>query len=320
MSLLRQNEGKYISGQEIADEIFVTRAAVWKAIRSLQEMGYNIEAVTNKGYRLSVELDEINAGSLADLLDSSDTKVMCFDEVTSTNDVCLQHAHDYNRLLVVTNRQSNGRGRRGREFYSPQDTGLYMSLLTKPGKRDSNSGFTAITAVAVATAIDEIAFGNNKMTQIKWVNDIFLDGKKVAGILCEMHMSLEDEADSMLITGIGINVYRPLKGFPKEIKDTAGTLQDGPMCRDLRLREKICAAIVNRLDYYMAHRDEALEIYRSKSMLIGHYVKINSYSQDVYADRYARVVDITENYHLKVSYDDGTERELSSGEVSVVKY
>lgn len=320
LSQLRQNEGKYISGQEIADEIFVTRASVWKAIRSLQDAGYNIEAVTNKGYRLLMEVDEIEEGSLTVLLENKDTMVRCYDEVTSTNDVCVNSAQDYNRLLVVANKQSKGRGRRGREFYSPLDTGLYMSLLTRPAKGESNSGLTAITAVAVATAIDEVAFGDSEQTQIKWVNDIFVNDKKVAGILCEMHMSLEDEADSFLVTGVGINVYTPKDGFPGDIKRTAGALQDGPLCRDTRLREKLAAAIVNRLDYYLKNREEALQIYRSKSMLTGHYVKINSYAHDDYSEKYAKVEEITDEYHLMVSYDDGTVRELSNGEVSVVKY
>lgn len=326
-NLLEENEGRYLSGQEIADSIFVTRACVWKNIKALQDEGMQIDAVTNKGYRLRNKTRRINSNKLERMLSNLglEIKVIYYEEVTSTNDVLKDLARENvsrQNILVIADSQSCGRGRRGRSFYSPKDTGLYMSLLLYPdGKLNSAVSLTAIAAVAVAMTIDEVAYEGNDKTSIKWVNDIFVDDRKVSGILTEGYTSYEDEYDNYVIIGIGLNIYNPVDDFPKEIKKTAGCIMQNISGSDVDVKENLVTGIVNRLFNYYAGGEilmkECLEIYRRKSFLIGNYIKINSFCDD---NSYAFVTGISDDYRLQVRYDDGKEEELSSGEVSVVKY
>ncbi len=326
LQLLKDNSGTYLSGQDIADSIYVTRACVWKAIKSLQEEGYKIDAVTNRGYRLMQQLDVIDADVIGDGLKENgiDIPVFYFDEVGSTNDACQDFARKIGKsCLVIANTQTNGRGRRGRSFYSPQDTGLYFSLLIYPDQKlERITDFTAYAAVATATSIDNVVFGGTDTTKIKWVNDIFLHDKKVAGILAEAHTSLEDTDDTHVIIGIGINVFSPRNSFPKEIRQTAGSvisLGDGAENQNVRNR-LVIQTISSLYKFYMGNGEQkctCLDIYRKKSFLVGSYVKINNYTKE---SEYAFVTGISDDYKLQVRYDDEVTDELSSGEVSVVKY
>lgn len=310
-----------MSGQDMASALFVTRAAVWKAIKALQEAGYAIDAVTNKGYRLRQMPDIIDEAQLqASLMEAGlPLTVYHYHEVTSTNDTALELVKQQHRpVLVLADAQSKGRGRRGRAFYSPENTGLYMSLAfgTEKSVREFRH-VTALAALATAQAVDDVAFDGADTTQIKWVNDIFLNGAKVAGILTECHETLEDN-ETYIVIGIGLNVYAPENGFPKDLKTIAGAVFSGGNRKDGDVRSQICQAILRYLYDFMEHgAADCLSAYRRKSFVIGSYVKINLF-QGSY--RYAFVDGINDDYELLVTYDDGRKGTLCTGEVSVVKY
>ena len=190
--LLEEKKGSAVSGQEIAEALSVSRSAVWKAINALKEEGHQIEAVPNKGYTLKKMSDVLSFEGiyphLNDEFKDIDLKVM--GEVTSTNLLARESTLENGRpLVIIANSQTKGRGRKGRDFFSPPDTGIYMSFLLEPAKRFEETIRTTIAAaVAVKNALSKFT---TKNVQIKWVNDIFADNKKVCGILTEAVTDLE---------------------------------------------------------------------------------------------------------------------------------
>lgn len=327
LDLLNKSNGTFMSGQEIADSIYVTRAAVWKAIKALQNDGYNIEAVTNKGYRIKKRVDSIDALYIQKAVQKkwNKTKVLHFNEIDSTNDEAKRQAENVkNDLVIVADYQTKGRGRRGREFFSPKDSGLYFSVLLHSDNIHSVEGITAIAAVSLAKAIDNIVFDGKDISKIKWVNDIFYQDRKVAGILSEAYNCIEDEESSYIIIGFGINVFEPEDGFPASIKKTAGFLIDNSSAgmylnKNSNIRSQLAAETLNNLLSYSNDKALSLKIYRDKSCLIGNYVKINSFSKKNNKG-YAKVTGINSKYHLLIEYENGLKDELKSGEVSVIKY
>jgi BirA family biotin operon repressor/biotin-[acetyl-CoA-carboxylase] ligase len=192
-----------------------------------------IDSVTNRGYCLSHGSDILSEAVLRGYLhDCPPLELDVFDTVDSTNTVCLKRASggDRRTYAAVAGGQTRGRGRRGRSFFSPDGTGLYMSILLRPSglSADEAVKFTTIAAVAVSEAIEAVAC---KTASIKWVNDIYVSGRKACGILTEASFNPEDGTLDYAVVGIGINVYEPQGGFPEEIKDRAGALA-GPVNRN----------------------------------------------------------------------------------------
>lgn len=204
IELLDFNRGAYLSGEEIAAMLNVTRASVWKAVKSLQKEGYEISAVTNKGYCLSEYTDILSLPGISKYL-STEAGELCIEvhkKVDSTNTMMRQRAVSGSAegCVIIAGEQTNGRGRFGRSFYSPSDTGIYMSLLLRPTLTTDNSVLiTTSAAVAVCEAIEKIL---SKTPQIKWVNDIYIDGKKVCGILTEASLGLESGMLEYVVLGI----------------------------------------------------------------------------------------------------------------------
>lgn len=314
----------FLSGQQLADTLEVSRTAVWKAIRSLKEDGFDIAAVTNRGYRLitaplppDTEAVERQFRALGHPL-----KVSYYPTLDSTNEEAKRLAAVSSEdRLIIAGSQTAGRGRRGRTFCSPADTGLYMSLLLHPGMKLAKlTTVTAITAAAVAKAIDLTAFSGEDRTKIKWVNDIFLNERKVCGILTEACSPLEDEDEGYLIIGIGINLREPKDGFPKELNGIAGAVFRSDAETVPNIKTLLAVQIVTAFYTYFSHSAEALSVYRRKSNLIGAYVKINAFTELPKNRRYAYVTGITSRCRLAIRYEDGTDDELASGEVSVIRY
>lgn len=320
LKLLSEHNSNFVSGQEIADTLYITRAGIWKAVNALRKDGYNIEAVTNKGYRLRLEKDILSLEGVQRNLDKDgiEIKVNVYDEVASTNDLAKEYAVSHSDdIVMIANYQTKGRGRRGRSFFSPKGCGLYISFLLHP-KTDIEKATqaTCMAAVAVCKAIEKLT---GKDVKIKWVNDIFLDGKKICGILTEGATSLEDGSLSYMVIGIGINLYIPKDGFPDEIKNIAGVLfTEGELEEDMKNR--LSAGIIRELTNLLGSGDidDYLEDYRSRSMLIGNYVKI--LNGGTVSGGYGKVEGIDDECHLIVRRDNGEVEALSSGEVSVVRY
>ena len=311
--ILENGGDKYISGSQIAESLGVTRAAVWKGIQALEVDGYRVEGVSNRGYRLSQESDPVSGSVISKHLGdfSGVFTVEAAPSVDSTNLVLKRQAAELSPWHVaVSGSQTAGRGRLGRSFYSPPDTGLYMSLFLRPDMPAAEaSKITSAAAVAVCEAIEECI---GVSASIKWVNDIFVGGKKVCGILTEAAMDMESGSLDYAILGVGINVYEPQGGFPEELKDIAGCVAHH---RQRDLRGRIAASILRR--FYALYSGLAegsfVEEYRRRSFLIG---------QDIYVLRGsekspATAVDVDRECRLIVKYPDGRTEALSSGEVSV---
>ena len=227
LALLESHKGQYLSGEELAGELALSRTAVWKAINSLRAAGYEIQAAQNRGYCLNARTDVLSVQGVENNLEpaAAECALELIPCTASTNSLLRQRAAEGapEGLVILANQQTRGRGRLGREFYSPPDTGVYMSILLRPRELRPMRAvhITTMAAVAACAAISE---QTQKVPQIKWVNDILLGGKKVCGILTEGSFNLETGQLEDVVLGIGFNVYPPAGGFPAELADTADSI------------------------------------------------------------------------------------------------
>lgn len=312
LKLLENNRGKYYSGQDIAEEINVSRAAVWKAVKQLQADGYRIDAVSNKGYCMSDDNDIISADSIKKYLTVPINNIEVYKTVTSTNDLAKQYALDLKPegTVIVAREQTAGRGRKGRSFYSPMSTGVYISVLLRPELTAEKTLYiTTAAAVAVAKAIEKIS---GKEAKIKWVNDIFVDGKKVCGILTEGAIDFETGKMQYAVLGIGVNIKKPENDFPSEIQNIAGSVFD---TTDKEVSSIIVAEILNNfMNYYKNLASKPFyEEYKKRMFLIGKQLTVYS-GKDSYP---AVAIDLDEELSLVVKDENGNIKKLNTGEVSI---
>ena len=245
LAALDAARGRYISGQELAAQLGVSRTAVWKAVAALRRDGIPIKAVTNRGYTLAQSVDVLNAAAVAVLLDEATVKALqieVVDRLPGTNAALRSRADAGARegLVLIAQAQSAGRGRGGHSFYSPPG-GLYMSILLRPeiGERQA-VGLTAMAAVAAARAAERLC---GVPITIKWVNDLWKNGKKVCGILTEAALDLESGMLDYAVLGLGFNVAAPADGWPEDLRDVAGALYDGSPAPGARA--SLAAAFLN---------------------------------------------------------------------------
>ena len=311
-ALLEARQGSFVSGEALAGSLNLSRAAVCKAIKALRQEGYAIEAVTNRGYRLSGECDILSAQGVKKHL-NRDFQITCVPSVDSTNRLLRTLAEQGapEGAVVIALEQTGGRGRMGRTFYSPADTGVYLSLLLRPVNADPRQTvtLTAAAAVALCQAIEAVS---GKCPQIKWVNDVFLEGKKICGILTEAAFGLESGAPEYVVVGAGINAYAPEGGFPPELQEIAGALWDSPVPD---VKNKLAAEFLNRFWALYAAGDPSayLADYRRRSLVVGKDITVIAGGRETPA----RAVGIDENCRLLVRYESGETAALSYGEVRI---
>lgn len=314
LELLEKNIGDFLSGEQIAEKLDCTRGAVWKAVKTLQEQGYSINAVTNKGYRLDKNTDILTEKGIRKYL-SNDTenwglRVYKTLESTFINAREFANAGEPEGLTVICGEQTKGRGRLGRSFFSPSDTGLYMSILLRPEMAAIDAvKITTAAAVSVADAVEKIS---GLDTEIKWVNDVYLNGKKICGILTEASFNLENGGLDYAIVGIGVNAYEPDGGFPEEIRDKAGAVFPK---KSNDIRNRLCAEILNSFKKYYNQLEENsfYEGYRSRLMWIGKQINIITPKTTVPA----LLLDVDKDCRIIVRYKDGREEAVSTGEISI---
>ena len=309
--VLDARRGESVSGEELAQKLGVTRNAVWKAVRARRREGFGIAATPNRGYALLPENDVLTASGIYKYL-KGDFTVSVKKTVASTNDEVKAMAESGmpEWTAVFAEEQTAGRGRYSRPFYSPQGAGLYVSILLRPQFSAQETLFiTTSAAVAVCEAI-ESAGGRDCL--IKWVNDVFIGGKKVCGILTEASFGVESGKLSYAVVGIGVNV-RPT-AFPAELNGIAGSVfEEGGMPADARA--KLAAAILERFRYYYENipRRAFFAEYKRRSFVIGRQVTVNAGEQS----GVATVLDLNDDCSLRVRFADGREGNLSAGEVSI---
>lgn len=310
LTKLERALGEYLSGEELAKSLNVSRATIWKAVEALRADGYKIDAVKNRGYKLNTQLDVINASEILAHCNNRSLYVDVYPSLPSTNDTAKQYAlSGKGEGVIIATEQTGGKGRLGRTFFSPDKSGIYMSFLLRPTlPAEKAISLTTMAAVAVAQAIEEIV---GIKADIKWVNDVFVDSKKTCGILTEAAISMETGSLDYAIVGIGINVYPPKDGFPSEISNIAGYLLQ---TQAIGAKNKLVARIINLFfDYYTSQNMAYVAEYRKRSFVIGKEITvINSGS---FCNATALSVD--DNCRLIVRYDSGEIATLSSGEISI---
>ncbi|QAT43589.1 biotin--[acetyl-CoA-carboxylase] ligase [Aminipila luticellarii] len=320
LKVLEKNKGESISGEALANQLGVSRAAVWKAMTVLRKEGYPIMAATNKGYSLMESSDLLSEQGIRVYLKEKDyaLNLHVYKSIDSTNleakRLALEGAGP--GTIIVSNEQTKGRGRLGRSFYSPASSGIYLTILLKPGLDLSQSVLvTTAASVAVARAIQKVA---HVEPQIKWVNDVYIANKKVCGILTEAITDFETGTIEYIALGIGINCRTPELGFPEDIITKAGAIEV-PFSRN-----ELAAEVIHQVMslYENIESRSFIEEYKRRSMVLGknievvkHYQK-ESVSENPEAQS-AVALDIDKDGGLVVEYEDGTREVLNTGEISI---
>lgn len=317
LELLEQNRGDSISGERLAGILNVSRNAVWKAVKELEKEGYSIEAVTNKGYRLSDQNDIVSIQGIKPFLSPQSKlyaeNIKIYKTLESTNKTAKEMAvaGAEHGTVIIADSQTKGRGRYSRSYFSPSG-GLYMSIILRPEvlNFENPTSVTAFAAVAVCEAIESIS---EKTPKIKWVNDILIDGKKVCGILTEAVTDFESGSLDWIVLGIGINVYIKTEDFPDDLQSLATSIF--PNEKMFGVRNKLSAEIINRiLGYDITPREaEIFRKYKNRLAMLGNQVTViqnkNEYK--------AAVIDIDAAGHLVVKNENGEIITVSSGEIRV---
>lgn len=314
LKFLRESND-YISGQQLCEHFQVSRTAVWKVINQLKEEGYQIEAVRNRGYHIVDCPDILSREELESQMETAwaGKCVVYFDETDSTNNRIRNLAEEgaAHGTLAVADRQTAGKGRRGRSWESPKGKNIYMSILLRPDMEPSKAPqLTLVMAMSVAQAIRE----HEQMdVQIKWPNDIVLNKKKICGILTEMSTEI-DYIDHVVI-GIGINVNDEF--IPEELQEKATSMKLEAK-RSIQ-RSSLIATIMKHFEVnyekFMEKLDLSFMQEDYNAILVNFGKEVTVIGAD--AQWNATAKGITSTGELLVEKADGSIEEIYSGEVSV---
>ncbi|TPR45688.1 biotin--[acetyl-CoA-carboxylase] ligase [Apilactobacillus micheneri] len=311
LNLFIKHKDEWLSGNELADKLSISRTMIWKMIRNLKELGHQIESKKNSGYKY------IGSNNFDRLLIQQNLhapfEIQTFNEIDSTNTYAkklLSQSKITDPMVIVADKQTAGHGRRGREFYSPKDTGIYMSMILPIKDNEVFDGGLITTMTAVATVHGLKKSYPNVNFQLKWVNDIYVNNKKVSGILTESVMDVELMHPSALVIGIGINLNP--NNFPKDTGRPIGAISNNQVDKN-----KVVADILNAFYklYPNYQKGEFMDEYRQLSMLINHQVQIETHRGLIAG----KVVDF--DHHGRLILDNGNEtKAIMTGEVVKVHF
>ena len=317
LKALRENNHGYLSGETLSNHLDISRTAVWKAIKALREEGYIIQAVTNKGYKLIEEDGIITEENLRAFLPANykNNDIHIYDTLDSTNTKAKQLALEKapHGTTIIALQQTAGKGRLGRSFFSPRE-GIYLSIIIKPTFDLSRSILvTAAAAVAVAEAVECVC---KQKTEIKWVNDVYLKGKKICGILTEGITDFETGQIDAIVIGIGVNTT--VKGFPDNILNTVGAVEGDYS------KAALAAEIISKTLHFTENLEKRTFVnsYKQKSLVIGKDIRVykgryNISPEDELPGLPAKAIGIDDDGCLIVLYPDGQKETLSTGEISI---
>lgn len=299
--ILRQR-ADFISGEEIAAALAISRTSVWKGVQQLEKDGLVIDSVRHKGYRL-VAGDLLIPDSLAEALGMP----VYFNPTSTSTQLDAKAGIESVHLtpaLYLASQQGAAKGRFGRDFFTSPTGGIYMSLHLKPDLPvDQLPSYTILLAAAVAKAIFNLT---GKKAQIKWVNDIYLGDKKIAGILTEAVTAVETMMVTDIIMGIGLNFH--ITEFPDELIDKAGSLfTEEPSITRSQLIAEIWRV------FFSSEEADLLALYKASSLVLGREITFFQKGESVQA----RALEVMDKGELVVELADGQKKTLSSGEVSL---
>lgn len=314
LNIFREHPGGYVSGEDLSDELGISRTAVWKHIEGLRKLGYTIEAQPHLGYRLVNAPDRLLPSELTYGLDTKTIgkRVLSFDTVSSTMDVAYDLAQKTKGegICIFAEEQKKGRGRMGRDWQSPKHKGIYVSIILRPDiSPNETPKVTLLAAVSVAQAIRD-ATGLNSL--IKWPNDVLIDGKKVCGILTEMNA--ESDRVKFLVIGIGININTKAKDLPKTAMSLRGQLGEAVD------RIGFARSFLKELDkYYLIFKEQGfgpiLNEWRNLSATLGERVRIDFQDRRIEG----QAMDVDDNGALVVRLDSGFIERVLTGDVALVR-
>lgn len=305
-------EEEFISGERLARRLNVTRNSVWKAINQLREEGYEIEATTNRGYRLGGDREIVSETGVLRYLTTREfgRSMEVHRELDSTNNraKALAAQGAAHGTLVLARRQTGGRGRFGRQFHSPEGGGVYMSFVLRPQLPAERAVLiTSMTAVAVAHAIERLA---DVQVQIKWVNDLYINGRKICGILCEAGMDFESGQLEYAVVGIGVNTARMT--FLEELQSIATSV--GNECGQDISQNRLIAEICDCMEEEYVHLADGgfMAESRARSNVIGRKIVVIRGNERFSA----RALDIDDQGGLVIETKNGVQT-VRSGEISI---
>jgi len=314
LELLKETKD-YLSGAQLGEQLGVSRAAIWKGIQKLRKEGYEIDAITNRGYRLVMGQELYNAVEIQDGLETKimGRKIFFYEETDSTNTRLRQMVADGSPegTVAIAEVQTAGKGRLGRAWVSPTGTGIWMSILLRPEVSPSEAPLlTLLAGLSVCHAIGTLTSLN---AEIKWPNDILMGGKKVCGILTEMDTEM-DQINGIVV-GMGINVNT--EEFPDELQEIATSLklQDGG--KEVSRTQLVQAILIEFEKVYERYQKEQgfsafYEEYKARCITMGKEVRV--LGREPFE---GIAVDITPQGELVVRKENGDEVVVFSGEVSI---
>lgn len=313
INLLKSQTG-YISGQDLSDNLKISRAAIWKHISELREADYEISAVPHLGYKLDLVPDRLFPHEIYHNLKTKiiGKKIYHLETAVSTMDIAYKLAQEgaFEGTIVCAETQTKGRGRLLRSWNSPKYKGIYFSLILRPNiSAQEASKLTLITALSICEAIKE-ATGLN--TKIKWPNDIMLEGKKIAGILTEMQA--EQDRIHFVVVGVGLNVNtkkEELPDFAASIKEFSGT----HICRIELLKAILRKIESNYINFKNKGFKNILEKSKSISFTIGRHIKVNSQNKTIEG----QALDIDLDGSLVIRKEEGILEKVFSGDVVTLR-
>jgi BirA family biotin operon repressor/biotin-[acetyl-CoA-carboxylase] ligase len=304
----------YASGEEISNRLGISRQALWKHIQELKEAGYDIAAVPHLGYRMICAPDRLFPAEISSRLNTKfiGRKIYYFDSVSSTMDIAMQLGlkNSTEGTLVLTESQTKGRGRLGREWFSPRYKGIYLSLILKPKILLNQAPIlTLMASVSICEAIKEIAALE---AQIKWPNDILMHQKKLGGILTEINAEMD--GIRFIVIGIGLNVNNDKKALINGATSLKEQKKEG--INRIELLQEILRAIEkNYLTFQEKGAQSIIDKWRDYNITLGKRVKIYSHKKHIEG----QAVDIDTDGSLLLRSDSGLVQKVTAGDVAHCK-
>lgn len=314
---IEENKRRTFLATEITKPLNLSTISISKAINPSRNDSYTLTSTTTTRYFLSKNSDFISKEGITLYLNDEFKyiDIYTYKKVTSTNDIAKKLALNGAKhgTIVISEEQTNGKGRLGRSFYSPANTGIYMSIILKLSLTTMDSVLiTTSSAVAICDAIEKLTGIN---CQIKWINDIYLNGKKIAGILAETSNNFESKTIDYLILGIGLNFTQPKNDFPEELRKIASSLfehNNSTINRNL-----LCAEIANNILNMISKIEnyDFISEYKKRSIVLNQDIIYTSKGISLIG----KAIDIANDGSLIVKNSDGSTKILNSGDITIRK-
>jgi BirA family transcriptional regulator, biotin operon repressor / biotin---[acetyl-CoA-carboxylase] ligase len=318
LQLLREHPSAFLSGEEISRRLKVSRTAVWKRMERLRAMGYEIEASTRSGYRLVQSPDLLTPSEIKPLLKTKwmGKRIHHFQTIDSTNSKAYQLALSgaEEGEVVLSELQEKGKGRLGRQWFSPPSLNLYLSVILRP--RIPPHQAPLITLMAAVATTDAIRKFSGLLPSIKWPNDILLRDRKVAGLLNEIHSEMDRV--HFVILGIGVNLNMDEEKFSKEIRSIATSLKI-EMGQTVSRKDFLQSLLLELERWYSIFLEEGgavvLKAWKDRADIRGREVKVTSFGETVVGT----AIDVDSDGALILETGDGKQRRVMAGDVEYRK-